>query len=111
MADPLLGDEPRSVLPFRLALLASQDLLRAKELDGLPVDRLVEGDGPEDALSLLLAPGTKLGRERLILLTIFGEMEMEHQVTADHVSAVNGETGLEGFGLEERMCRLRLPEG
>ncbi len=52
------------VLTLGLALLAGEHLLRAEQLDGLAIDRLVEGDGPEDVLALLLAARAQVGRER-----------------------------------------------
>src|SRR5439155_8052100 len=103
LTDPLLCDESGGVLALRLALLAGEHLLRSEQPDGLPVDRLAEGDGPEDVLPLLLAPGTKLGRERLELLAVVGEVEVEHHVAVDDLAAVDGEAGLEGLGLEERV--------
>ena len=47
---------------LRLALLAREHLLRAEQLDGLAVDRVVERDGPEDVLPLLLAARPQLRR-------------------------------------------------
>ena len=95
---------------LRLALLAGEHLLRAEQLDGLAVDRVVERDGPEDVLALLLAARAQLRRERLELLAVVGEVDVEHHVAVDDLAAVDGEAGLEGLGVEERVRRLRLPE-
>ena len=66
--------------PFGLALLAGEHLLRPEDLDGLAVYRVVQRDGPEDVLALLLAARAQLGREGRELLAVFGELDLEHHV-------------------------------
>ena len=66
--------------PLRLALLAREHLLRAEQLDGLAVDGVGQRDGPEDVLPLLLAARAQLGGERLEVLSVLGEVDLEHHV-------------------------------
>ena len=44
------------------------------------------------------------------VLAVLGEMDVEHHVAIDDLSAMDGEAGLERLGVEERMRWLRLPE-
>jgi hypothetical protein len=97
-------------LALGLALLAREHLLRAEQLDRLAVDRVGERDGPEDVLALLLAAGAQLGGERVELLPVLGEVDLEHHVAARQLATVDGEARLEGLGVEERVRGLRLPE-
>jgi hypothetical protein len=82
----------------------------AEQLDGLAVDRVGERDGPEDVLALLLAARAQLGGERIELLPVLGEVNLEHHVARRELAAVDGEARLEGLGVEERVRGLRLPE-
>jgi hypothetical protein len=66
----------------RLALLAREHLLRAEQLDRLAVDRVGERDRPEDVLALLLAARAQLGGQRLEVLPVLGEVDLEHHVAA-----------------------------
>ena len=68
------------------------------------------GDGPEDVLALLLAARAQLGRQRLEVLSVLGEVDLEHHVAARDLAAVDGEARLEGLGVEQRVRGLRLPE-
>src|SRR5262245_38750414 len=101
LADLLLRNKRRSLVAFRLALLPRDRLLRPEQLDRLAIDCIVQGDGPEDCLPLLLAAGAELRCERLELPPIVGEVDVEHHVAIDHVTAVDREAALERLGVEQ----------
>src|SRR5262245_21624269 len=103
LAELLLGDERGSFIALGLALLARESLLRSEQLDGLSVDRIVQPDRPEHCLAFLLAARPELGGQRLELLAVVGEMEMEHHVAIDDVASVDGEPGLERLRVEQRV--------
>ena len=99
----LFADERGFVRRFRFAFLPGEHLLGAEELDGLAVDRVVERDGPEHALALLLAAGTQLRRECLEGCAILREVDVEHHVAIDDLATMDGEARLEGLRVEERV--------
>ena len=106
----LLGDKTGCVFALCLTLLAREHFLRAEQLDGLAIDCVAQRYGPEDRPSLFLAARAQLDREAVEVLSIIGEVDLEHHVAAGHCAPVNGEAGLEGLRVEERVRGLRLPE-
>ena len=97
------ADQSGFVRRLCLALLPCEHLLRAEELDGLAVYRIVEGNGPKHVFALLLTTCPQFRSECLEGRAILGKMDVKHHVAADDFATMNGEARFEGLGVEERV--------
>src|SRR5262249_38696930 len=111
LPDFLFADERGFIRCLGFAFLSGQHLPGTEELDGFSVYRVVEGNSPEHTLSLLLTPGTELGRERLKGRANFREINMKRHVATDDLTTMDGKACFERFGIKQTMGRLRLPVG